>query len=170
MNEPRISMIAALDKNRGIGKDNKIPWRIKQDLIRLRKMIEGHVVILGRKTFDSIVYYYNRSGKEMPAKLYVVVTRDKSYIPARPNATVAHSIEEAVAIAKRGENQEIFVLGGQKIFEQMFTMVNRLYLTVVQGEYDADTFFPDYSEFKKVIKRENGEEDGLDFEFLDLEK
>lgn len=170
MNKPRISMIAALDKNRGIGKDNKIPWHIKQDLIRLRKMIEGHVVILGRKTFDSIVFYYNRSGKEMPAKLYVVVTRDKSYIPTRPNATAAYSIEEALAIAKREEDQEIFVLGGQKIFEQMFTMVTRLYLTVVQGEYDADAFFPDYSEFKKVIKRESGEENGLGFEFLDLEK
>lgn len=166
----RISMIAALDKNRGIGKDNKIPWHIREDLIRLRKMIEGHVVILGRKTFDSIVFYYNRSGKEMPAKLYVVVTRDKSYIPARPNTTVAYSIEEALAIARREENQEIFILGGQKIFEQMFTMVNRLYLTVVQGEYDADAFFPDYSEFKKVVARKSGEEEGLKFEFLDLEK
>jgi dihydrofolate reductase len=166
-----ISIIAALDKNRGIGKDNKIPWRIREDLIRLRKMIEGHVVILGRKTFDSIVFYYNRSGKEMPAKLYVVVTRDESYIPIRPNATVAHSIEEAIALAKEKENQEIFILGGQKIFEQMIAMVNRLYLTVVQGEYDADAFFPEYEDqFNKVIFQEDHEENGIRYKYLTLER
>jgi dihydrofolate reductase len=167
----KISMIAALDKNRGIGKDNKIPWHIREDLIHLRKMIEGHVVILGRKTFDSIVFYYNRSGKEMPAKLYVVVTKDKSYIPARPNATAAHSIEEAIAFAKTQENQEIFILGGQKIFEQMFTIINRLYLTVVQGEYDADAFFPQYEDqFRKIVSEEEHEENGMKFKYLTLER
>lgn len=97
----KISIICAMDEKRGIGKDNKIPWHIKEDLVHLKGLTKDHVVILGRKSYDSMVFYYNKTGRPMPGKLYVVVTHDKNYKPARGNAVVSHSLEEALEIAKQ---------------------------------------------------------------------
>lgn len=172
----RVSIIAAMDEKRGIGKDNIIPWHIREDLIHLRELIKGHVVILGRKTFDAIVYYYNRSGKEMPAKLYIIVTRDKNYVPARTHGTVVHSIDEALELAKKKALrqaqglQEIFIIGGQQIFEQTFHLIDKLYLTMVEGDYHCDTFFPDYADFKKIVSEREGESEGHKYKFLELVK
>ena len=98
----KVSIIVAMDEKRGIGKENKIPWHIKEDLVHLKSLTLGHVVILGRKSYESMVFYYNRSGNPMPGKLYLVVTRDKNYKPARENAMVAHSLEKALSLARRG--------------------------------------------------------------------
>jgi len=182
----RVSIIAAMDQKRGIGKDNKIPWHIKEDLVHLKGLTKDHVVILGRKSYDSMVFYYNRTGNPMPGKLYIVVTHDKNYKPARENAIIAHSLEEALSLA-RGRlarlDDEVFVIGGAQIFQQAISIADKLYLTVVEarldsppesparrGEFDADTFFPDYSEFKKVISEEKRESDGYQYKFLELEK
>lgn len=165
-----ISIIAAMDQKRGIGKDNKIPWHIREDLIKLKSLTRGHIVILGRKTYDSMVFYYNRTGNPMPGKLYFVVTREKSYIPARDNAMAVSSIEEAIAKAKEQEQNETFIIGGHQIFEQTIGLADKLYLTIVEGDFDADTFFPDYSDFKKIASEEKRESDGYRYRFLELEK
>lgn len=166
----KISIIVAMDEKRGIGKENRIPWRLRDDLIRLKTLTLDHVVILGRTTYDSMVGYYNKSGRPMPGKLYVVVTRDTSYKPERDNAAVAHSIEEALQKAKEIEDDEVFVIGGQKIFEQTLPFVDTLYLTVVAGDYSADTFFPDYSSFTKVREEQNGSGEGYNYTFKILER
>ena len=167
-----ISIIAALDEKRGIGKDNKIPWHIKEDLIRLKSLTKDHVVILGRKTYESMSEYYDRSGREMPGKLYVVVTRDETYKPKRSNAGVAHSLEVAIQIAKEKGANEIFIMGGGQIFQEAMGrgLVDRLYLTLVEGDYGADTFFPDYSKFTKVISEEDRESGEFKYKFIDLAK
>ena len=110
----KVSIIAAMDQKRGIGKDNKIPWRIKEDLVHLKGLTLGKIVILGRKSYDSMAWYYNKTGNPMPGKLYIVVTRDKDYKPARENATVVHSLEEAISFARPGRAKlgEVFVIGG----------------------------------------------------------
>ena len=186
-----------MDEKRGIGKDNKIPWHIKEDLIRLKGLTKDHTVILGRKTYDSMVWYYNRSGNPMPGKLYVVITRDEGYKPARENAMAAHSFEEALKIAgdqdiypsvsavipdsDRGssnldsrfhgnDNEEIFIIGGGQIFQQALPLADKLYLTIVKGDYDCDTFFPDYGEFKKVVSEESKESEGHRYRFLEVER
>ena len=188
-----------MDDKRGIGKEGKIPWHIKEDLVKLKRLTKDHVVILGRKTYDSMVWYYNKSGKPMPGKLYIVVTHDKGYKPARDNAKVAHSLEEALKIAEgqhhyysvssvipdsdRGSSSldsrfrgndykesEIFVIGGGQIFQHALPLANKLYLTIVEGDYNCDTFFPDYSEFQKVISEESKESEGYKYEFLELER
>lgn len=166
----KISIIAAMDEERGIGKDNKIPWHIKEDLLRLKNLTLDHTVVLGRTSYDSMVWYYNKSGRQMPGKLYIVLTRNTSYRPEREGAIVAQSVDEALRIAQENETEEVFVIGGQKIFEQLFPYADKLYLTVVKGSYNADAFFPDYSEFKKVVYSEKREENGLKYEFLNLEK
>ena len=168
----KISIIAAMDEKRGIGKDNKIPWHLKDDLIKLKRLTKDHIVILGRKTYDSMVFYYNRSGKQMPGKLYIVVTRDKDYKPSRENAQVANSLDEAVSFAKSdlAKLDEVFVIGGQSIFEQTIGIADKLYLTIVEGDYSCDTFFSDYSVFKKVVSEEAKEGVGYKYKFLELEK
>lgn len=170
----KISIICAMDEKRGIGKDNKIPWHILDDLIKLKNLTKDHVVILGRKTYDSMVWYYNKSGKQMPGKLYIVVTHDKNYEPAREkeNATIAHSLEDALSFARShlARLDEIFIIGGGQIFQQALPLAYKLYLTIVQGDFHCDTFFPRFSEFKKVIHEEPRELEGYKYKFLELER
>ncbi|MBI2074230.1 MAG: dihydrofolate reductase [Candidatus Levybacteria bacterium] len=178
----RVSIIAALDKKRGIGKDNKLLWHIPEDLKRFKDLTSGHTIIMGRKTFESI-------GRVLPNRNNVIITRDQNY--KAEGAVVVHSLEEALNIAKEtGETQgaketngEIFIIGGGQIFSQALPIVDKLYLTIVdarldsppdsparRGEFDADTFFPDYSEFKKIVFEQEGQSEKYKYKFLDLEK
>ncbi len=171
--KPKISIIVAIDGKRGIGKNNSIPWHIRQDLIRLKNLTLGHATILGRTTFESMLGYYQKSGKPtMSQRTHIVITRDPLYSVDKQYGLVAHSIEEAIELAKQKEKEEIFIIGGAQIFQKAIGMgvVDRIYLTKVAGDFDCDTFFPDYSEFKKVISEEEGEENGIKYKFIDLEK
>lgn len=135
-------MVVATDKNRVIGRENKIPWRLKSDLAKLKQLTKGHTVILGRKTYESMDGYYNASGRQMPGAMYIVVSRNADFEPARDNATVVHSIDEALAKAKALGDEQIFVIGGGAIFEAMLPYTDRIYLTVVQTEAGGDAYFP----------------------------
>lgn len=165
----KVSIIAAIDEKRGLGKDNKMMWHIKDDLVHLKNLTKDKIVVLGRKTYESMIFYYDKSGRPLPGKIYIVITRDQNYKPTRDNVIVANSLEEALS---KYPDDEIFITGGGEIFRQAMekNLVDRLYLTLVEGNYDADTFFPDYSMFDKIINRESREENGIKFEYLDLEK
>jgi dihydrofolate reductase len=165
----KTSIIVAMDSKRGIGKDDKIPWHIREDLIHLKSLTKDHVVILGRKTYESMTWYYDQSGRPMPGKLYIVITRDTEYKPTRENAVAASSLEDALGKAK---DEEVFINGGGQIFKEALekNLVGRLYLTVVEGDFDADTFFPDYSSFNKVISEETIQSGEYQLKFLTLEK
>lgn len=167
--KPRISIIVAIDEKRGIGKADRIPWHIREDLIRLKNLTKNKVVILGRKSYESMAGYYDRSGRPMPARLYLVITRDQDYKPVRENAKSAHSIEDAITGLAE---EEVFIIGGAQIFQKAIDMgvVDRLYLTKVEGDFGCDTFFPDYAVFKNVLKEEEGEENGIKYKLIDLEK
>jgi dihydrofolate reductase len=168
MAKQTISIIAAMDEKRGIGKDNKIPWHLRDDLVHLKKLIKDQFVILGRKTFESLVWYYDKSGRPMPAKLYIIVTHNKEYRTTRDNTSVVHSLDEAFAKARQTKSDEIFVIGGQKIFEQAIHVADKLYLTIVKGEYGADAFFPDYAAFTRVVSKQVCESEGYQYSFIDL--
>ncbi len=171
--KPKISIIVAMDQNRGIGKDNRIPWHLRADLIRLKNLTIGHAAILGRTTFESMLGYYEKSGKPtMSMRTHIVVTRDPNYSVEPKYGFTTNSIEEAISVAKEKESEEVFIIGGAQIFQQAIEkgMVDRLYLTRVEGDFACDTFFPDYSEFKKGISEESGEENGLKYKYINLEK
>ena len=159
--KPKISIIAAIGKNRELGKKNKLLWHIPDDLPRFKKLTTGHPIVMGRKTFESI-------GRPLPNRTNIVVTRDSSYDVE--GVVVVHSIEKAIEEAKKKDKEEIFVIGGGQIYEQAIKFVDKLYLTLVEGEYEADTFFPDYSQFKKKIFEQKNEYEGLKYTFLELEK
>lgn len=166
----KISIIAAIGRNRELGKDNKLLWHIPEDMKQFRELTKGHVVIMGRKTFESI-------GRLLPSRTNIIVTRDKTFTVS--GAVVVHSFEVGLERARKEEilrspqddnKREIFVIGGGQIYAEAMPFTDRLYLTIVDGEFVADTFFPDYSEFTKVLSKEKGRSGEYRYTFLELEK
>jgi dihydrofolate reductase len=159
----KISLIAAIaSENRALGKDNQLIYKIPSDLSRFKDLTTGHPIVMGRKTFESI-------GRLLPNRTNIIITRDLNY--QVEGGEVAHLLDEALKIAKQSEgSEEVFVIGGGQIYQEVIGKADKLYLTVVEGNPSADTFFPDYSEFKKVIFEESHEENGLKYKFVDLEK
>lgn len=167
-----ISIIAAIDERRGLGKNNDLLFRIPEDFERMKKLTMGHPIIMGRKTFESI-------GRVLPNRTNIVVTRDKSFDPRKfcsseiCDVLGVGSLEEALRVAKKSPgNDEIIIFGGGQVFKEAMdkNLVDRLYLTIVEGDYGADTFFPDYSMFDKVISEQKGQSGEYSYKFLDLEK
>lgn len=156
-------MIAAIASgNRALGKDNKLIYHISEDLKRFKRITSNHVIIMGRKTFESI-------GKALPNRINIVISRDPNFYAE--NVIVTHSSDEALHLAElKAGDDEIFIIGGGQIYQEAISTADKLYLTIVEGNPDADTFFPDYSDFKKVIFEEEHESDGLRYKFLDLER
>ncbi len=150
----RISMIAAIGKNRELGKGGELIWRIPTDLKRVRALTMGHTLIMGRKTYESI-------GKPLPGRTTIVVSRTAFDIPG---AIVVHSFENALTrargIEKEKKDGEIFIFGGAQIYAAALPHAERIYLTLIDAEDPtADTFFPDYTQFSKVIeeKKQDGD-------------
>jgi dihydrofolate reductase len=156
---PKISIIAAISGNRALGKDNKLLWHIPEDLKRFKAVTSGHPVIMGRTTYESI-------GILLPGRMNIIVTRNKDY--KIKGAVVCGSIEEAIEKAKQFDGKEIFIIGGGQIYNQAIKYTDKLYLTLVEGEYDADTYFPDYSEFKKLISKKAGKSGIYNYTFIEL--
>lgn len=157
----RVSIIAALSENRAIGKNQKLLWHIPEDLQHFKKITDGHPIIMGRKTYESI-------GKPLPNRTNIIVTRYADYVV--PECMVYNSLKEAIASAKGIDTEEIFIIGGADIFEQTLPIADRLYLTIVEGKYEGDAFFPDYSQFTKVISEEKKESGKYKFKFVTLER
>lgn len=163
-----IAAIAAIGKNRELGKDNKLIWKIPEDLKRFKSLTTGHPIIMGRKTFDSIVAY---GGRALPNRTNIVITRDNEWGFA--GAQVAHSIEEALKLAKNAEGGEkIFIIGGTQVFEAAFAHLTTLHLTIVDSaDPDADAFFPPFDgQFPTVTLDELHEWEGLRFRWVDLHR
>jgi len=164
--KPIISAIAAIGQNRELGKNGKIPWHIPEDFAYFKKITSGHPVIMGRKTFESI-------GKPLSDRTNIIVTRNTDFKAA--GCIVVDSIEKAIeeagkhpAFSAGKDQEEIFVIGGGEIYKQAMPYIDKLYLTVVKGSFEADTFFPDYSEFDKVLKREDMDNGKHQFSFLEI--
>ncbi|MBK6795840.1 MAG: dihydrofolate reductase [Acidobacteria bacterium] len=129
-----VSIIVAMDRNRGIGIENRLPWRLSADLKRFRELTMGHHIIVGRKTYQSI-------GKPLPGRQMIVVTRDPGY--QAEGCIIVHSLDEAFEMAAARGESEVFVCGGADIYRESLGKAHRLYLTQVDAEVDADTFFPE---------------------------
>ncbi|MBI3366106.1 dihydrofolate reductase [Candidatus Roizmanbacteria bacterium] len=163
MAKVRISIIAAIGQNRELGKDNKLLWHIPEDMKRFKKLTQNHAVIMGRKTYESI-------GKPLPNRKNIIITHDSNF--KAENCFIYHSFKEIITEIKKGNinGEEVFVIGGGQIYREALPYTDMLYLTIVDASAEADTFFPDYSTFKKVVHKEKRETDGYKFTFLDLEK
>ncbi len=132
-----VSIIVAMDENRGIGFRNRLPWRLSSDLIRFKNLTMNHHVIMGRKTFESI-------NKLLPGRTMIVITRNDQY--QAPGCLVAHSLDNAIDLAENRGEEEAFVIGGEAVYKTVLPLAQRLYLTLVHVITTADAFFPDLDE------------------------
>lgn len=164
--KPRVSIVAAMSTHdRGIGKDERLLWHIPDDLKHFKELTLGHPIIMGRKTFESIVGYL---GGPLPGRTNIVVTRNKDC--SFTGAVVCHSLEEALLYAKNIDRKEIFIGGGSAIYEQALPYTDRLYLTLIDEQKEADSFFPEYSDFTKEVVREEREHNNTHYTWLTLER
>lgn len=126
-----ISLIVAIDRKGGIGRNGDLLFHISADLKRFKALTMGNTIVMGRRTFESL------PKGALPGRQNVVITRSDSFVA--PGADVVHSIEEALEVART----DVFIIGGAEIYRQMLPLADRLCLTVVDAEVsDADTFFP----------------------------
>lgn len=165
MKKPIVSAIAAIGaKNRVLGKDNKLLWKIPEDMKRMVKITTGHPLFMGRKTFESF------GGKGLPNRENIIITRDENYVPSDPKAHVVYSMEAAIELASKFDQEEIFNFGGEQIYKLGMPYVDRLYLTLVETDIKGDAYFPDYSEFTKEIERIESSDKNYKYTFLTLER
>lgn len=140
-----ISIIVAMDRNRVIGKDNKLPWRLPAELASFKKITMGHPIIMGRKTHESI-------GRPLPGRTNIVMTRDPVY--QAEGCQVVHSLDETLRIA---DEREAFVIGGAEMIRLFFPYTSKLYITWIDHEFEGDTFFPAFDETQwTLISEEPG--------------
>ncbi len=166
-----VSIIVALNDRRVIGNKNRIPWHIKEDLIRFKEKTLHHTVIMGRTTFESLMEYYKKSKRPLPERKTIIVTKDPSYVSTYANCYVTTSVGGALEKAKEIEKEEVFISGGASIFQQTIDSADRLYLTLVHMDVEGDTYFPEYGKFTKIIHKEDRlSPDGLAYTFIDLER
>lgn len=167
-----VSIIVAIaGKKRVIGKKGALPWHIPEELKRFKEITMGHPIIMGRKTHESI-------GKVLPGRTNIVITREPNYKAL--GCIVVYSLDEALrqvytersrsAQGKPGYD-EVFIIGGGQIYSEALPLVDKLYLTYIDKEIEGDVFFPDYSDFNKVVYESNWQEHGgFKYKFLELER
>jgi dihydrofolate reductase len=134
----KISAIVAKAQNNTIGKDNQLIWRLPNDLKYFKQLTLHHHVLMGRKTYESI-------GKPLPQRTSIVLSRnwDLSKITEKEsNLLIANQIEKGIALAKQGQETELFVIGGAEIYKLAMPFLDCLYVTEVQAAIDGDAFFP----------------------------
>lgn len=155
-----ISAIVAKTRNNVIGKDNKMPWHISEDLKYFKKITSGHAIILGRKNYESI-------GRPLPNRINIVLTKNKSF--DCPGCIKCSSIEEALKFAYDQGEKEAFIIGGGQIYEQSKEYWDRIYITEINTELEGDVFFPiiDKNEWNLISHdcHEKSEKNEYDFCF-----
>jgi dihydrofolate reductase len=158
-----VSIIAALARNRAIGRGNDMPWRLPEDLKRFRRLTMGHAVIMGRKTFESI-------GSALPGRSNIVITRSRDWNP--PGCVVVHSLDSG--LARVGNPEDAFVIGGAQIYTLALPLAGRLYLTEIEREFEGDAFFPEFDRSRwREVSRErhtSGGPEGFDYAFVEYRR
>ena len=161
----RLAMIAAMSRNRVIGRDNALPWHISADLKHFKRTTLGKPVVMGRKTYESI-------GRPLPGRTNIVVTRQPDY--SAPGVRVATSTESALALASEvatGDGaSEVMVIGGEQLYRSLLPHAERLYLTEVDAEVEGDAFFPELDAGWQPVSEESGEENGWRFRFVEYRR
>jgi dihydrofolate reductase len=125
----QLSIIVAIDRQRGIGVRNQLPWHLPEDLAHFKRLTTGHPIIMGRKTFDSI-------GRPLPNRRSIVVTRDAAW--RHEGAEAVHSLDEAIALVG---DAPAFIIGGAQVFDAALAVADQLIVTEIDGEFECDTFF-----------------------------
>lgn len=158
---PHLTLVVAMDAERGIGIDNQLPWRLPEDLAHFKRVTLGHPIVMGRKTFESI-------GRPLPGRRNIVVTRNPDW--RHDGVEVAASLEDAVALL--GEARAS-IIGGAQIFAQSLDLADRMIVTHIERAYHCDAFFPEIDPARWAATErapQHSAEQNLDFSFVTYEK
>ena len=156
-----FSIICAVASNNGIGYKNKLLWSLKGDMKHFVKVTRGRTVVMGQKTYESLFI------KPLPGRKNIVLTLDKNF--QAPGCEIFYSLESFLDKYKNAA-EEIFIIGGASIYKQFIPYSEKLYLTLVADAPVADTYFPDYSDFKIISESEMQEENGIKFKFAEFKR
>lgn len=156
-----ISMIAAIGKNNELGINNNLIWHLPGDLKYFKQVTLGKTIIMGRKCFESLPGL-------LPNRTSIIITRDINY--KQEGAIIMHSVDEVLSYVQDKE-EECFVIGGGKIYEQFLPYAHKLYLTEIEAESEADTYFPvfDKEDYTKTVISQN-EDNNIKYKFVIYEK
>lgn len=154
-----ISIIVAIAKNYAIGKDNQLLWHIPADLKRFKQLTTGHTIVMGKRT------YYSLPIRPLPNRRSIVITDIEG--EEIEGCVMAYSIQDA--INKMDDEKENFIIGGGSVYSQFLPIARQLYLTVVEKEFEADTFFTEinYNEWE-ITEREDHTDEELPYYYINL--
>jgi dihydrofolate reductase len=159
--QTRLTMVVALDRQRGIGIDNKLPWHLPEDLAHFKRTTSGHPIIMGRKTFDSI-------GRPLPNRRNIVITRDPDW--RRDGVEAVQSVDAAVRLAAAAD---AFIIGGAQIFIEALPHTDRLIVTEIDAEFACDTFFPpiDRAQWRETARESHhSAQNGFGYAYVTYER
>ena len=151
-----INIIVAMSKNRVIGDSNTLIWHLPEDLKRFRQLTTGNTIVMGRKTYESI-------GKPLPNRRSIIITRDPDY--SVEGCEVVNSLEEALLLS----NSDCFIIGGGEIYRQAIDIADRIYLTLINKEFEGDTSFPEIKDWVE-ISYEYFSNDDFEYSFIQYER
>lgn len=160
-----LTHVTAMSQNRVIGTQNTLPWNIPEDLKFFRDTTKGHIMIMGRKTFDSI-------GKPLPQRYHIVITR-QDLQSTHPLVKYVKTLDEAIEAAKPLTAQwgeEVFIVGGGEIYKQSMDITDKIYLTVIYKDYEGDTYYPEVPLDKFELVEKSDRTDPVPFSFLTYKK
>lgn len=159
-----VTIVVAMGKNHGIGKENQLLWHLPKDLKHFKELTSGHPIIMGRKTYESI-------GKPLPNRTNIVISRKQDWF--QEGILIVGSIKEAVKFAQKID-ENVFIIGGGNIYEQTLDFTDRIEVTMVDATLEADTFFPKIDENIWIktdeIHHEKDEQHAFDFTFQTYER
>jgi dihydrofolate reductase len=154
---PQVSIIAAVARNRVIGRDNTMPWHIPGELARFRELTMGHPIIMGRRTHESI-------GRPLPGRRNLVVSRDPGF--AAVGCELVSSLQAAISAC--ADAPKVFVIGGAQIYAMALAIADVLHLTEIQSDFPGDTWFPDYDPalWRELARERHLAPDGFNFDYV----
>ncbi|MTJ55195.1 dihydrofolate reductase [Anabaena sp. UHCC 0253] len=162
-----ISLVAAISENRILADSTKedihvgIPWNIPSDERRFQEITRRHPIIMGRKTYTTF-------NTPIPNCTNIIVTRDPNFQAF--GCLVFNSLQKAIEWVKMSETEEIFIAGGGEIYAETIKFANKLYLTIVEGNFVGDIYFPEFADFGETTKEEKFQENGFKFKFVEIER
>jgi len=161
-----ISLLVAMGRNQVIGLKNDMPWHLPKDLKFFKEKTVNHTIIMGRKTFNSI-------GRILPQRKHIILTKNK-HITFPKEVEVMHDISQIQELAENNPNDELFVIGGGNIFEQILPIADRMYITLIDEIFEGDVFFPEFSdnEWTLTSKRQGvkDQENPYNYYFLQYDR
>jgi dihydrofolate reductase len=154
-----VSIIAAMAENRVIGRGNEMPWEIPSELKRFKETTMGHPVIMGRKTFESI-------GHPLAGRKNIIITRQQDYSAA--GSIIVPDLQAALAACDGAD--EVFICGGDTVYREAMSLADRIYLTIIEEEFDGDSFFPEISDDFAEVRRTRVEDEVLPYDMVLYER